>query len=203
MARHTGPKWRLSRREGIDLFYRAGSKYQKDARVNQPPGVHGPKQFRSKSSGYNLQLREKQKAKRTYGVLERQFRHYYEEAIKSKSNTGEIMLQLLERRLDNIIYRLGLAKTRFQARQTVSHGHVTVNGKRVNIPSYQVKALDLIGLDSKASKFGFVTENLEQKYPIPDWLELKATIGKVLHLPSQSDIESDIKFNLIIEYYSR
>lgn len=203
MARNIGPKWRLSRREGVDLFYRAGSKYQKDARVNQPPGVHGPKQFRSKSSGYNLQLREKQKAKRTYGVLEKQFHRYYEEAIKSKSNTGEIMLQLLERRLDNIIYRLGFAKTRFQSRQLVSHGHVTINNKKVNIPSYLIRSNDVIALDQKASKFNFVTENIEQKYPVPDWLEVKATVGKVLHLPSQNDVDSDIKFNLIIEYYSR
>lgn len=203
MARYTGPKWKLSRREGVDLFYRAGSKYQKDGRVNQPPGVHGPKQFRSKASGYSLQLREKQKAKRIYGVLEKQFRHYYEEALRSKANTGEIMLQLLERRLDNVVYRLGLAKTRAQARQLVSHGGVCVNGKRVNIPSYQIKINDVITLSPKANKFKLITENLEQKYPVPNWLELKATAGKVIHLPGTTDVESDIKFNLIIEYYSR
>jgi small subunit ribosomal protein S4 len=203
MARNIGPKWRLSRREGVDLFGRAGSKFQKDGRVNQPPGVHGPKQFRSKASGYSLQLREKQKAKRIYGVLEKQFRHLYEEADKSKANTGEIMLQLLECRLDNVVYRLGFTKTRFQARQLVSHGHATVNGKKVNIPSFQVKVEDVIALSPKASKFGLVAENLEQKYPVPEWLDQKATVGKIIHLPGLNDIESDIKFNLIIEFYSR
>jgi len=203
MARYTGPKWKLSRREGVDLFYRAGSKYQKDARVNQPPGVHGPKQFHAKPSGFSLQLREKQKAKRIYGIFERQFRRYYEEAIKSKSNTAEIMLQLLERRLDNVIYRLGLAKTRAQARQIVSHGNVSVNGKRVDIPSFKVKTDDVISLSLKANKFSLIAENLEQKFDVPTWLDLKGAVGKIIHLPGSADIESDIKFNLIIEYYSR
>jgi len=203
MARHTGSKWKLSRREGVDLFYRSGSKYQKEGRVNQPPGVHGPKQYRSKSSGYNQQLREKQKAKRIYGILEKQFRRYYEEAVRSKSNTAETMFQLLERRLDNIIFRLGLAKTRAQARQLVNHGNVFVDGKRVNIPSFQAKVDNIITLSPKANKFSFISENLEQKYDIPTWLNLKGTVSKLVSLPSAADSDIDIKFNLIIEFYSR
>lgn len=203
MARYTGPKWKLSRREGVDLFGRLGSKFQKEGRTTQLPGVHGPKQYRGKATGYGLQLREKQKAKRTYGVLERQFKHYYEEAIKSTDNTGDSMMQLLERRLDNVIYRLGLAKTRPQARQLVAHGNVTVNGKRIDIPSYLVKIGDIVTLSTKASKFALVIDNLEQKYDTPAWLNRKGAIGKVERFPKADETDLDIKYHVIIEYYSR
>jgi len=203
MARYTGPKWKQSRREGVDLFFRAGSKYQKEGRITQLPGVHGPKQYRSKPTGYSLQLREKQKAKRIYGVLEKQFRHYYEEAIKAQGNTAEAMMQLLESRLDNVIYRLGFAKTRPQARQLVAHGNVLVNGKRVDIPSYLVKINDVISLSPKAAKFAFITANLEQKYDTPLWLNKKAIVGKVERLPKNEETELDIKYHVIVEFYSR
>lgn len=203
MARYTGSKWKLSRREGVDLFFRAGSKYQKNGRTTQVPGQHGPKQYRNRGSEYNQQLREKQKAKRIYGVLEKQFHHYYEEAIKSKENTPEIMMQLLERRLDNVVYRLGLAKTRPQARQLVNHGNVRVNNKKVDIPSFLVRSGDVVSLSNKASKFSIITENLEQKYDVPSWLSRKATVGKIERLPSIDEADSDIKYNLIVEFYSR
>jgi small subunit ribosomal protein S4 len=203
MARYTGPKWKQSRREGVDLFGRVGSKYQKEGRTTQLPGVHGPKQYRSKPTGYSLQLREKQKAKRTYGVLERQFKHYYEEANKSTGNTADTMMQLLDRRLDNVIYRLGLAKTRPQARQLVSHGNVLVNDKKVDIPSFLTKIGDVVALSSKASKFSFITNNLDQKYETPLWLTRKGTLGKVERLPKSEETDLDIKYHVIVEYYSR
>lgn len=203
MARHTGPKWKLSRREGVDLFFRAGSKYQKSGRVTQLPGVHGPKQYRSKSSGYNTQLREKQKAKRIYGVMEKQFKHYYEEAARSQANTAETMMQLLESRLDNVVYRMGLTKTRPQSRQLVSHGNVLVNSKKVDIPSYLCKSGDVISITDKASKFGFISECLELKFDVPAWLSRKATVGKVERLPLSDETDLDIKYHLIVEFYSR
>src|SRR3990167_3570710 len=167
--RYTGPKDRLSRRENFDLFG-AGSKL---TRLSVPPGVHGPKGTRG-SSQYGKQLREKQKVKRIYGILEKQFRRYVEEAFKSKGNTGEALLVSLERRLDNVVYRLGFTSSRPAARQVVSHRHVIVNGNKVNIPSFSMKLGDVVTLDSKASNIPEIKKVLELKdVKIPSWLERK------------------------------
>ena len=173
MARYTGPKDRLSRREGFDLF----GKGAKLTRLTVPPGVHGPKGSRNPSQ-YGKQLREKQKVKRLYGVLEKQFRKYLKEALKTKGNTGEMLLRLLERSLDNVIFRLGFAPTRPAARQLVSHRQVLVNGKRVNIPSYQVVPGETISLGTKAINNPVVKKMLEdEKYKTPEWLKRKAAVG--------------------------
>jgi len=203
MARYTGPKWRLSRREGIDLFYRAGSKFQKDGRTSQPPGVHGPKQYKGKPTGYNLQLREKQKAKRMYSVMEKQFQQYYLRAVKTKGNTAEAMMQFLERRLDNVIYRLGFASTRAQARQLVSHGNVMVNGKKLDIPSFTVSVGETISLSDRCSKFDFILKNIEEKYDCPAWLTKSEFSGKVERLPMPDETDQNIDYQLIVEFYSR
>lgn len=199
MAKYIGPKDRLSRREAFDIFS-AGAKL---TRLNVPPGVHGPKGVRG-SSQYGKQLREKQKVKRLYGVLEKQFRRYVGEALKSKGNTGEALLVSLERRLDNTVYRLGLAPSRPAARQIVSHGHVLVNGKKVNIPSFSLKINDTVSLDSKASNIPEVKKALDQKdIKIPSWLERKALVGKVSSLPKREDIIEPINEQDIVEFYSR
>lgn len=199
MARYTGPKDRLSRREGFDLFG-AGAKL---TRLAVPPGVHGPKGTRMLSQ-YGRQLREKQKVKRLYGVLERQFRRYVEEALKTKGNTGETLLSLLERRLDNVVFRLGFAPTRPGARQLVSHRHVLVNGERVNVPSYQVRAGEAIGLSGKALAIPSIKKVLEEKdRKIPGWLKKKAAVGAVTRDPKMEDIQEPISVQDIVEYYSR
>lgn len=199
MGKYVGPKDRLSRREGFDL-YGAGTKL---TRIAVPPGVHGPKGVRT-SSRYGRQLREKQKTKRIYGVLERQFRKYVETALKSKGNTGERLLSLLERRLDNVVYRLGFAPSRPGSRQMVSHGHVLVNGKRVNIPSYQVKPGETIGISPKAMEIPTVKKLLSEKgHKTPPWLDKKAAVGKVSREPKREDIIEPISEQDIVEFYSR
>ncbi len=199
MAKYVGPKDRLSRREAFDIFS-AGAKL---TRLNVPPGVHGPKGTRG-SSQYGKQLREKQKVKRLYGVLEKQFRRYVGEALKSKGNTGEALLVGLERRLDNTVYRLGLTPSRPAARQIVSHGHVLVNGKKVNIPSFSLKVGDTVSLDSKASNIPEVKKVLDQKdIKIPSWLERKALVGKVSSFPRREDVIEPINEQDIVEFYSR
>lgn len=203
MARYTGPKWKLSRREGMDLFGRPGSKFQRTGRTSQVPGVHGPKQFRGKMSSFGQHLREKQKARRIYGILERQFKGYYQQARKIEGNTSENFAQLLEMRLDNVVYRLGLTATRAQARQLVNHGHVLVNGKKVNIPSFITSVADVVSLKPKSAKLALILENLEAKHEVPSWLSRKSIIGKVNNLPKENDLEIGVKYNLIIEYYSR
>lgn len=203
MARYTGPKWKLSRREGIDLFGRPGSKFQRVGRTTQPPGVHGPKQFRGKMSSFGEHLREKQKARRIYGILEKQFRRYYEKAKNISGNTADIFAQSLELRLDNVVYRLGFTATRSQARQLVNHGHVLVNGKKVDISSFSVSVGDIISVKPKAAKFNIILENLEAKHSIPNWLSRKSIVGKVNTLPKVEDLDMGVKYNLIIEYYSR
>lgn len=200
MARYTGPKDRLSRREGFDLF----GKGAKLTRLTVPPGQHGPKGTRRRPSQYSRQLREKQKVKRIYGVLEKQFRKYVSQALKVKGNTGEVLLSLLERRLDNVIYRLGFAPTRPAARQLVSHKHVLVNGKKLNIPSYQVKQGDTITLTKTAMEIPAVQRLLEVKNPkVPEWLERKAAAGNVKRLPKREDIVEPITEQDIVEFYSR
>lgn len=207
MARYTGPKNRLSRREGIDLGLKTvGSKAHASLmrRLNIAPGMHGAKGSRRKVSEYGLQLREKQKVKRLYGVLEKQFRRVFERAKKWRGNTGEKFLEFLERRLDNVVYRLGIAPTRTSARQFVSHGHVQVNGKRVNIPSYEVEIDEVITLKEKALKIPAVAKSLEDTAKvIPEWLARKGPVGKVIRMPVRPDVSEDINEQLIIEFYSR
>ena len=202
MARYTGPKHKLCRAEGIAI---CGSPNCPVTKKNAaPPGQHGQK-GRRKPSEYAVQLREKQKVKRIYGVFERQFQKYYFLASRKKAATGEALLQILETRLDNAVYRLILTKSRQQARQLVGHGHVLVNGKKVTIPSYNVKIGDVISLSAKASNFNFIkkilTDTKDEK--LPQWLTKKATVGKVLSMPKKEDSTLDINENLIVEYYSR
>ena len=202
MARYTGPKHKLCRAEGVAL---CGSPKCPVIRKNAgPPGQHGQR-GRRKLSEYGIQLREKQKVKRIYGVLERQFHKYYEWAARKKESTGEALLQILETRLDNIIYRLSLAESRPQARQLVSHGHVLVNGKKVTIPSFNVKIGDIISLSPKTSNLNFIKKLLEdtKDTKLPSWLERKATVGKIKSWPKREDIDAEINERLIVEYYSR
>jgi small subunit ribosomal protein S4 len=206
MARYTGPKNRLSRREGLDLGTKTvGTKAHAMLlkRLNVPPGQHGAK-GRKKLSSFGLQLREKQKVKRFYSVMEKQFRNSFEKAKKWKGNTGEKLLEFMERRLDNVVYRLGLAPTRALSRQLVSHCHILVNGKKLNIPSYQVEVGEIISLGSKATRVPAVVKMLEDKtYTPPEWLERKGPGGKVVRLPLRSDLKEDINEHLIVEHYSR
>jgi small subunit ribosomal protein S4 len=199
MAKYVGPKDRLSRREGFDIFG-AGAKL---TRLNVPPGVHGPKGSRGQSQ-YGRQLREKQKVKRLYGLLERQFRRYVDKAFKAKGNTGEAILISLERRLDNVIYRLGFAPSRPAARQLVSHRHVYVNGKKANIPSYNLTVGDTVSIDSKAGAIPEIKKAIERKdFNLPSWLKRKALVGQVASYPKREDITEPINEQDIVEFYSR
>ena len=201
MARYTGPKTKIARKFGEPIF--GPDKVLQ--RRNFPPGQHGQNR-RRKTSEYGIQLREKQKAKYTYGVLEKQFRNLFEKASSMKGITGEILLQLLESRLDNVVYRLGVAPTRAAARQLVLHRHVTVNGAVVNIPSYQVKAGDVVGVREKSKSLEVIADALagfnHTKYP---WIEWDETVkaGKFLHVPAREDIPENIKEQLIVELYSK
>ncbi len=202
MARYTGPRNKKARRIGSDLGLKSNSKLL-ERRINTPPGQHGRKGHK-KLSEFGVQLKEKQKAKLIYGVLERQFKKYYLEAARDPLATGEVMLQLLERRLDNVVYRLALAPTRRAARQLVTHGNVKVNGKKLSIPSYQVKVSDTIELTPKAASIPYIKEYLASEENTPShWLERKAIVGKVSRLPERGDIVEDINEQLIVEYYSR
>ncbi len=202
MARYTGPKFRLCRREGVNLF--GNRKYDVEKR-DYPPGQHGQGR-RSKLSNYGIQLREKQKVKRVYGVLEKQFRLYYEKAANAGGITGHVLLQLLERRLDNAVYRLGLAVTRPQARQIVNHGLICVNGKRVDIPSFQVKIGDQITIKKEKSQ-AFIKEIIEsnKERAVAKWLKFdeKAIKGEVLALPDRDDVQFPINEQYIVELYSK
>lgn len=206
MARYTGPKNRLSRRESIDLGAKTVGSHAHAGllkRLNVPPGSHGQR-GRRKVSDYGLQLREKQKVKRLYGMLERQFRRFFEMARKWRGNTGDKFLQFLERRLDNTVYRMGLAPTRTMSRQLVAHGHVMVNGKKVSVPSYLVSEGEVISLRTKAMEIPAVRKMLDDKSVTwPEWIERKGPTGKVAKLPERSDIKDDINEQLIIEFYSR
>ena len=208
MARYTGSVCRLCRREGCKLFLKGekcyGAKCALDLR-HTPPGEHGQARQR-KMSEYGLQLREKQKAKRAYGVLENQFHHYFEEADRQKGITGENLLVLLERRLDNVVYRLGFGTSRPMSRQLVRHGHIRVNGKKVDIPSYLVKAGDVISIREKSAESDYFKAMREGTGKVmPQWLtidaaELKATVTA---MPKREDVGMDIQENLIVELYSR
>jgi len=201
MARYTGPKHKLCKAEGIAL---CGLPKCPVIRKNAGrPGQHGQK-MRRKQSDYGIQLREKQKVKRLYGVLEKQFKRAYDRAALSKTATGEALLQIMESRLDNTVHRLGFSETRPQARQLVSHGHVYIDEKKVTIPSYSVRIGDIISLSRKASNLKSVKKLSEDKnLKIPDWLEKKATVGKVKSMPKREDVDIDVNETLIVEYYSR
>lgn len=198
MARYIGPKDRLSRREGFDLF----GKGSKLTRLNVPPGVHGPKGLRTPSQ-YGRQLREKQKVKRMYGILEKLFKNYLAKAFKSRGNTGETLLSLLERRLDNVLYRGGLTPSRAAARQIIAHRHVLVNGKKVNIPSYQLKPGETIMLTEKAMAIPSVKKTLEENLKTPSWIERKGAALKIKTLPKREDMVEPISEQDIVEFYSR
>lgn len=210
MARYTGPRCRLCRREGMKLFLK-GERCYTDAcafeRRSYPPGQHGPVQLRVKLSDYGIRLREKQKVKRIYGVSEKQMRKYYDMAVNMPGQAGHNLLQLLERRLDNVIYRLGFAQSRAQARQMVSHGFFMVNGRAVDIPSYLVKLGDVIELKEKYRSNPQIQENLQVRVQrgLPPWLELEVDNfkGRVKSLPLREDITIPIQESYIIEFYSR
>lgn len=207
MARSTGPKCRLCRREGVKLFLKGERCFSPQCPIDKkgavPPGFHGVKSKR-RLSDYGLQLRAKQKAKRTYGVLEKQFRKYFKMATKVKGATGEALLKLLETRFDNVVYRLGFAPNRAQARQLISHGHLVINNKKNNIPSTILKISDLISFNVKGLALSIVKKQFENKeYVLPSWLERKAAVGKVVKLPEKDDIDTNINEQLIVEYYSR
>ncbi|HZU13678.1 MAG TPA: 30S ribosomal protein S4 [Chloroflexota bacterium] len=199
MAIH-GPKWKVMRRYGVNLFGTRSAGLNK--RLEVPPGQHGRRRAR-KPSEYSLQLREKQKARLTYGANERQFRRAYERALRLPGRTGEAMMGLLERRLDNAVYRLGFAPTRPMARQMVNHGHVLVNGRKVSIPSYEVKPGDTITLGPKAQQIPDVQEAIAGNPPPPSWLTRAGTEGRVTGTPQPQDVEPYIQPQRIVEYYSR
>ena len=209
MARYRGPVCRLCRREGMKLFLKGERCYKEKCAIerrNVPPGQHGQGR-RRKVRAYGLQLREKQKLRRIYGVLESQFRRTFDAANRKKGVTGENLLNFLELRLDNVVYSLGFATSRTQARQLVRHGHIEVDGRRVDIPSFRVKAAMEIAVCEKSRKVPTITDALEfaQGRGIPSWLELDgaALAGKVLELPSREDIRFPIQEQLIVELYSR
>ena len=206
MARYLGPKCKLARREGTDLFLKSGVKpLEAKCNINSAPGMHGAK--RGRLSDYGVQLREKQKVRRMYGVLENQFRRYYQEASRRKGSTGENLLKLLETRLDNVVYRAGFAATRAEARQLVSHKGILVNGKTVNVPSCLVKANDIISLHTKAKEQLRVKNALElskQRGPV-EWIEVDETKleANFKRVPERSDLSSEINDQLIVELYSK
>jgi len=201
MARYTGPKSRIARKFGEAIF----GPDKVLSNKNYPPGQQGNNRKR-KSSEYGVQLREKQKAKYTYGVLEKQFSNLFKKAAARKGITGEVLLQLLEQRLDNIVYRLGIAKTRAAARQMVSHKHITVDGEVVNIPSYSVKPGQLVGVRERSKSLEVIADALagfnHSKYPWLEWDDNSKT-GKLLHVPERADIPENIKEHLIVELYSK
>ena len=203
MARYTGPRVRISRRFGIPIF--GPSKYLE--RRNYGPGVHGPKGSRRKTTEYGLGLLEKQKLRYFYGLMERQFRGIYERALKRRGVTGEHMLQILETRLDNVVYHLGFANTRAAARQLVGHGHVKVNGRKVSIPSYALKVNDTIEVKENAKSRQIVTKNLEgaTSRVVPDWLLMDKTAfkGVVMRVPTQEEIHPIANIQAVVEFYSR
>jgi small subunit ribosomal protein S4 len=212
MSKYIGPVCRLCRREGEKLFLKGARCLSPKCAIekrNFPPGQHGKEgQFRrNRSSDYLLQLREKQKARKIYGVLERQFRRYYKQALKKRGVTGQVLLQFLERRLDNVVYRLGYASNRAQARNLVTHGHFNVNGRRTDVPSMSVQPGDVIEVrpGSQDRPYFRALREADESVTVPGWLlrDLKTLSGKVVNLPERQDIDSALNEQLIIEYYSR
>ncbi|PKF49533.1 30S ribosomal protein S4 [Enterovibrio nigricans] len=206
MARYLGPKLKLSRREGTDLFLKSGVRaIDTKCKIDNAPGVHGAR--RGRLSEYGVQLREKQKVRRMYGVLEKQFRNYYKDAARLKGNTGENLLQLLEGRLDNVVYRMGFGATRAEARQLVSHKAILVNGKVVNVPSFNVTANDVVSIREKAKNQARIKAALEiaGQRELPTWIEVDSNKmeGTFKRLPERSDLSADINEHLIVELYSK
>ncbi len=201
MARYTGPTTKIARKFG-DPIYGADKYFE---RKNHPPGHHGVNKKRRKLSEYGLQLKEKQKAKYTYGVLEKQFRNLFDKAQSSKGVTGEVLLQLLESRLDNVVYRMGIAPSRRAARQLVSHRHITVNGEVSNIPSCNLRAGDIVGIREKSKSLEAITDSLAGNRVSASWLEWDSILmtGKVMNLPGRDEIPENIKEQLIVELYSK
>lgn len=206
MARYLGPKCKLSRREGTDLYLKSRARpLESKCQIDKTPGEQGAKAKRM--TDYALQLREKQKLRRIYGVLEKQFRRYYQEANRRKGSTGENLLKLLECRLDNVVYRMGFGSTRSEARQLVSHKSIMVNGKSVNIPSYQVKPADIIGIREKSKKQLRIQDalNVAEQYGLPEWVEVnsKKMEGVFKAVPERSDLPAEINEQLVVELYSK
>ena len=206
MARYLGPRCKLSRREGTDLFLTSGVRpIDSKCKVETAPGQHG--QRRGRLSDYGVQLREKQKVRRLYGILEKQFRNYYKEAARQKGATGENLLKLLECRLDNVAYRMGFGASRTEARQVVRHNAILVNGRRVNIPSYQVRPGDVIEIAERAKAQLRIKASVDavESRGVPDWLELdaKEMKGTFKSLPARSDLPATINESLVIELYSK
>ena len=207
MARYIGPKAKLSRREGTDLFLKSARRsLDSKCKLDSKPGQHG-RTSGARTSDYGNQLREKQKVKRMYGILERQFRRYFAEADRRKGNTGENLLKLLESRLDNVAYRMGFGSTRAEARQLVSHKALTVNGEVVNIASYQVKSGDVVAVREKAKKQARILEalSLAEQSGMPSWVSVdaKKMEGIFKSMPDRSEIANDVNESLIVELYSR
>jgi len=202
MARYTGPKQRLQRQIGEDLGLKTNA-LRTAKRINVRPGQHGAKR-RRRLSDYGVQLKEKQKLKYIYGILEKQLKKLYEKAEVSDLGTGSALIVYLERRLDNVVYRLGWAPTRAAARQLVAHGHIKVNNKKMNAPSYSVKKGDVIKLSKKAMSIPAVSEGLgDESYAVPEWLERKQNLASVQEMPVRDKVEEKIDVQLIVEYYSR
>ncbi len=201
MARYTGPKTKIARKFGEPIY--GADKYFE--RKKYPPGQHGNNRRRGKKSQYAIQLAEKQKAKYTYGILEKQFRNLFEKASRQGGNTGEVLMQLVESRLDNVVYRFGLAPTRRAARQLVSHRHITVNGEVVNIPSYQLKPGDVVGVREKSKSLQVITDSLDQNKSSYEWLKWNSEKmeGEFVNRPERIQIPENIQEHLIVELYSK
>lgn len=206
MARYLGPKCKLSRREGVDLSLKSIARpLESKCNLERPPGQHGAR--RPRLSDYGLQLREKQKLRRTYGVLERQFLNYYKEAARQRGATGENLLKLLECRLDNVVYRMGFGSTRAEARQLVSHRAITVNSQRVNIPSCQIRAGDIVAVHEKSRNQTRIQYSLQlaQGHGFPEWVEVDVSKfnGVFKRIPDRGDLPADINESLVVELYSK
>ncbi len=201
MARYTGPKTKIARKFG-DAIYGADKNFE---RKNYPPGFHGASKKRRKTSEYGIQLKEKQKAKYTYGVLEKQFSNLFKKAVSKKGVTGEVLLQLLEGRLDNVVYRLGIAPSRAAARQFVTHCHITVNGDVVNVPSYALKPGDTVGVRERSKSLEAISNSLDARGVNVSWLEFDRGLmtGKLISVPQRDEIPENIKEQLIVELYSK
>jgi small subunit ribosomal protein S4 len=208
MAKYIGPKCKLMRREGADLSLKSSRRaVDTKCKIDNPPGMHGAGTRKPRQSDYGLQLREKQKLRRIYGILERQFRNYYKEASRLKGSTGENLLQLLEARLDNVVYRMGFGSTRAEARQLVNHKAILVNGKIVNIPSYVVAASDVVSVRERSRTQARIAESLAlaEQVGFPDWVDVNQTKfeGTFKALPERSELPPDINEQLVVELYSK
>ncbi len=208
MAKYIGPKCKLMRREGADLGLKSSRRaVDTKCKIDNPPGMHGAGTRKPRVSDYGLQLREKQKLRRIYGVLEKQFRNYYQEASRLKGSTGENLLQLLEARLDNVVYRMGFGSTRSEARQLVSHKAILVNGKSVNVASYVVKPSDVVSVREKSRKQARIAESmsLAEQVGFPDWIDVNhsAFEGTFKAFPLRSELPPDINEQLVVELYSK